>query len=308
MKKTLTRIFAILFSVCCLASCDSFFHRHIDDNADTICDTCGHEGMPNVLGIAPIVLEREEAMRAETATLNAENPSFIYYANLVDHVDCIFVLESTVSVEDVIEQYDMRNKYEEASISAWDNIHIIWLTFDRNDFTENVYQEIKQIGEDARVKEKSIDLITRYVQSYMPKIESYIDNAEKLEYEPTKNSSITNSGKGFIIKSLEEYNAYLEYLLEVATHNIDEEIEFYRTAYNAEFFQENALIITKVINRPSGSILLTVDGLYIDGNKAYVVVRTDEPGGGTGDFQCTTFTFTVKQSDVANVDEVITLE
>jgi hypothetical protein len=208
----------------------------------------------------------------------------------------------------VIEQYDMRNKYEEASISAWDNIHIIWLTFDRNDFTENVYQEIKQIGEDARVKEKSIDLITRYVQSYMPNIEFYTDNAKKLGYEPTKNSSITDSANGFIIKSLEEYNAYLEYLLEVATHNIDEEIEFYRTAYNAEFFQENALIITKVINRPSGSILLTVDGLYIDGNKAYVVVRTDEPSGGTGDMQYTTFTFTVKQSDVKNVDEVITLE
>ena len=81
-----------------------------------------------------------------------------------------------------------------------------------------------------------------------------------------------------------------------------------RDLYDETFFEENALIVSSLITRGSGSIRLTLDNLYISDDKVYIVVRTDEPGMGTADIKEVTFSFVVKQSDVANVNEVITLE
>jgi hypothetical protein len=51
-----------------------------------------------------------------------------------------------------------------------------------------------------------------------------------------------------------------------------------------------------------------VNNLYLSEDKLYVVVRTDEPMGGTADMQYTMLGVVVDKNDVANVDEVITLE
>ena len=77
--------------------------------------------------------------------------------------------------------------------------------------------------------------------------------------------------------------------------------------HNRIFFEENALIVSSVITRGSGSIKLTLDNLYISKDKVYIVIRTDEPEMGTCDIKEATFSFVVKQSDVVNVNEVITL-
>ena len=63
-----------------------------------------------------------------------------------------------------------------------------------------------------------------------------------------------------------------------------------------------------MITRGSGSIKLTVNNLYVTDNKVYVVIRTDEPEWGDCAMQHAFFGFVVEKSDVANVDEVITLE
>ena len=88
---------------------------------------------------------------------------------------------------------------------------------------------------------------------------------------------------------------------------------YFRNNYGAvkddeTFFEENALIVSSLITRGSGSIRLTLDNLYISDDKVYIVVRTDEPEMGTADIKEVTFSFVVKQSDVVNVNEVITLE
>ena len=74
------------------------------------------------------------------------------------------------------------------------------------------------------------------------------------------------------------------------------------------FFEENALIITKMITRGSGSIKLTVNNLYVSDDTVYIVIRTDEPTMGTGDMQYAFFGFAVAKNDVVNVDKVVTLE
>ena len=113
----------------------------------------------------------------------------------------------------------------------------------------------------------------------------------------------------FIVKSKEEYNNYLDSLLEIAELEVQKErINKLRDVYDEAFFEETALIITKMIVRGSGSIAVTLDNLYLSENKVYVVVRTDVPGIGTCDMQYVTFAFQVSKDEVANVNEVITLE
>ena len=147
-----------------------------------------------------------------------------------------------------------------------------------------------------------------YINSYMPNIDYYTDDKEELEYKVEMNLFNT-SDKSFIIKSKEEYDAYLDYLLEKAEYEyLKNNINSKRDLYDDSFFEENALIISKEIVRGSGSIKLTLDNLYITDNKVYIVIRTDEPIEGTCDMQFATFTFVVKKNDVINVTEVITLD
>ncbi len=54
--------------------------------------------------------------------------------------------------------------------------------------------------------------------------------------------------------------------------------------------------------------IFSVDGVYISGGKAYVVVRTDEASIGSADMASATLAVKVRKSDVAGVTEVITLE
>ena len=147
-----------------------------------------------------------------------------------------------------------------------------------------------------------------YINSYMPNIDYYSDDKEELEYKVEMNLFNT-SDKSFIIKSKEEYDAYLDYLLEKAEYEyLKNNINSKRDLYDDSFFEENALIISKEIVRGSGSIKLTLDNLYITDNKVYIVIRTDEPIEGTCDMQYVTFTLAVKKNDVINVTEVITLD
>ena len=97
-----------------------------------------------------------------------------------------------------------------------------------------------------------------------------------------------------------------------SSYNTDyhlELLEKQRDLYDNAFFAENALIVTRIITRGSGSIKLSFNNVYTSGDKAYVVVKTVEPGGfGTTDMKYQSFSISVKQSDIANVKEVITLD
>lgn len=261
--------------------------------------------------VAKAVTDYENYLKNEIDKLHEEHPEYNYYYHPVDEVHCTYILNSNASADAIVEKYNMTNVFAKAEVSALNAIKMISIIFDRNDFTEAMHQKIKQISEEESLIENLfVDMQRDWVESYMPKIEYYTDYETVLNYEIT-NNILKLEKKGFIIKSKEEYDNYLDDIwgnLIYTDTDLKETISRQKNSYNEAFFEENALIITNTITRGSGSIQLTVDNLYVSENKVYVVVRTDVPGVGTDDMQYTSFTLVVPKSEVIDVNEVITLE
>ena len=287
---------------------------HEDNDNDFQCDYCKY--LLDTSGIAQIVLDYEQGLRDNIDKLHAEHPEYNYYYHPVDEVYCTFVLSDNTSANDIVAKYDMKNLFANADIHAYNAIEMITVIFDRDDFTEEMHRKIKQINQDeAFVENLYVEMERAYYQSYMPKIEYYTDCETALKYEPSPYAVSTENSRDIIIKTKAEYDAYLDELLEswvaedylMAQYQI-EIINNARDKYDEAFFEENALILTRMITRGSGSIKLTVNNLYVSENKVYVVIRTDIPMAGTGDMRYAFFAFVVDKDDVVNVNEVITLD
>lgn len=350
MKKLLALSLAILIIAICLASCEfSLLHdhivdenwsyneemhwknatctwnkckmdivtyEHVDEDLNNTCDVCGYDGLTSLNQIAQVVLDYEQKLRDELDKLSAEHPEYNYYYHPVDEVHCTFVLSNNTSASDIAVKYDMNNLFASAEVNVYSALEMISVIFDRDAFTEEMHRKIVQISEDETLVENLfVEMERVWYQSYMPKIEYYTDYETVLEYEPAPYAVSVDNSKDIIIKTKEEYDAYLDELLEswvaldylMAEYNI-KTINAARDKYDETFFEENALIITRRITRGSGSIKLTVNNLYISENKVYVVIRTDNPSWGTDDMQYAFFAFVVDKDDVVNVNEVITLE
>ncbi len=338
MKKTIILKLSILFLLACLVSCDEgvihLGHRyeyipyeqghfkqytcgcpspeilegHYDHDENDICDAC--EYTMNLSDIAKILLDYEQALRDEIDKLHAEHPEYIYYYHPVDKVYCTLILDGEASADDIVEKYDIKNLFASANVSAWNAIKKVSVIFDRNEFTEGVYRKIKQISEDeALVESLFVDMYREWSKSYMPRIEYYTDDASILEYKHAPYAVGFENSRDIIIKSKTEYDAYLDELLETAEYDyVKERIAAAKDRYDESFFEENALVFTRMVVRSSGSIKLTVNNLYISDNKVYVIIRTDKPSVGTDDIYAGCLGFVVNQSDVVNIDEVVTLE
>lgn len=340
MKKLLILCLVLTLCLCCLSSCGfSFKHEHLKGEwkydlmqhwqdvtctwnkcdiditieshvyENSVCKVCGYAPLAESTDVAQAVLDFEQSSRDEVAKLHNEHPEYNFYFNAVEEIHCYITLDGELSADDVIKKYDMQNLFVNANFSALNAIKMIIVKFDRNEFTEGAHQAIKQICEaEVSIKELTMLMERRYVKSYMPKIEHYIDAYQKLNY--TESQAISgNNGKDVILKSKDEYNAYLDELFEMAKYDYQkEQITAARDSYSEDFFEENALIITKMLVRGSGSIKLTVDNLYVSNNTVYVVVRTDEPAFGIANILQESFSFTVAKSDVANIDSVVTLD
>ena len=284
------------------------------NNTDTFesyyrCISCGKRNEVEYNGVAKIVLKYEQEEQKRINELLITNPEYVFYFNSVKKVRYTYIFKDSDSVNRIIEKYDLSNLCSEAKISNFDYIKMLMITFERNQFTESIYTLLQEIiDKESSIEEFQISMERRFINSYVPNINYYIDEKAELAYEEEKN--LFNYGnKSFIIKTKEEYEAYVNYLLKQTDfgyyHDI---INSKRELYDELFFEENALIISKEVVRSSGSIKLSVDNVYKSDNKIYIVIRTDEPGMGTCDIQSATFSFIVKQSDVINVNEVITLD
>ena len=341
MKKLLACILILVLCLCCLASCKllhstlnigehtyeyiqyetghfkqytcgcpspDILGLHLDTDENGACDVCGY--LFNSSGIAQIVLNYEQDLRDELDKLHAENPEFNYYYHPIDDVYCYFVLDSEASADAIIEKYDIENLFASANVSALNSLKMVGVAFERDEFTEEIHQKVKQISENEELIESlSIDMYSDWHQSYMPRIEYYTDDASVLEYERAPYLLAFENARDIIIKSKAEYDAYLDELLETAESDYQKEIiNSAKDIYDESFFEENVLILTRMVVRGSGSIQLTVNNLYISDNKIYVVIRTDEPTLCTCDMQFAFFAFAVDKDDVVNVNEVVTLE
>lgn len=298
----------------CGCSQPAILENHIDEDDNGICDECKYVMVVNndnyeSLNLAKILIDFEQNQKDKIDELKITQPEYIYYFNPVDRVLCTFEFVDNESVKRIIEEYDVYNLFKDADIKNYDSIKMLVIGFEREEFTEFIYQKIQQIKEnESTIKELNIHMESNYVKSYMPNIDYYINDKIELNYEIEIRLSNLTQEKGFIIKSKEQYDAYLDCLLEIADLEfIKDNINSKRDLYDETFFEENALIISSLIICSSGSIALSLDNLYISDGKVYIVVRTDEPQIGTGDIQEATFAFIVKQSDVLNVNEVVTL-
>ena len=341
MKRLWALLFTAVVGLCSFTACTSLVHKHIPsewqynaishwrnvtctwnmckfdlnteehiyENDENVCTVCGY-----ICGVAQVVLDYEQGLRDEIDKLHQEHPEYTYYYRQVDRVYCTYVLEYNASADkpadEIIEKYDMRNVFAGAEVDAYNAIQMIGVYFDRDSFTETMHQKIKQIKEqEPRITNLYVEMERAYVKSYMPKIEYYTTTASPLAYENGKGVMNLFEDKSFIIRSKQEYDDYLDSLLEATDWEYKKNrINKQRDLYDDAFFEENAILITKVIVRGSGSIKLTLDNVYISEDKVYVVVRTDIPGMGTGDMQYLHYNFHVRQSDVANVTELVTLE
>lgn len=273
------------------------------------CTSCGKKKEIENPDIAKIILEYEQEEKEKIKGLLKTKPEYIYYFNPVGQVSYTYAFKDSNSVDQIIEKYDLTKLCSEAKIYNWSSIKMLCFSFGRNQFTEKIYQELQKIKEkESVIEDVYITLEPNYVASYVPNIDYYINKKEELPCV-TENKLINYGDKSFIIKTKKEYDDYLDYLLEITEYEYQKNnINNRRDLYDETFFEENALVISSLVVRGSGSIKLTVDNVYKSDNKIYIVIRTDEPGIGTCDMQYRTFSFIVKQSDVKDVNEVITLE
>lgn len=281
---------------------------HEDKDNDFQCDYCKY--LLDTSDVAQIVFDYEQGLRDELAKLRAEHPEYNFYYHPVAEVHCVFVLDREASADAIVAKYDMENLFASSSISALNAIKMVSVTFDRNDFTEDMHRKIKQISEDeALVENLFVDMYRDWYQSYMPRIEYYTDDASVLKYEIAPYILGFENARDIIIKSKAEYDAYLNELSETEEYDYQKErINAAKERYDEAFFEENVLILTRMVVRGSGSIQLTINNLYVSDNKVYVVIRTDEPINGTDDMQYAFFGFVVDKDDVVNVNEVVTLD
>lgn len=281
---------------------------HEDKDNDFLCDYC--EYLMNQNEVAQIVLDYEQSLRDEIDRLHEEKPEYIFYFYPIYDVGCIFVLDSNTSADYIIEKYDLKNLFSCADVRALNTLHMVLIEFERNELTEGMYQKIKQISEDETlIEDFFVEMYRTWETNYMPKIEYYTNDVSELSYTTTRNLANVLDGKDIIFKSKEEYDSYLDNLLALAESDSKKEsINRAKDYYDEAFFEENALIFTKLIVRSSISTKLTVNNLYVSNDKVYVVVRTDKPFAGYAAVQYATFGFIVNQDDIVGVDEVITLE
>ena len=263
--------------------------------------------------IAKIIIDAENALKERNDKLQEENPQYNYHFNLVNEVHCLFILKniSDATADEMVQKHKISDTFPNAEIRASGVGTSFTIIFKRDDFTEDIHLKIKALAKsEPLVKTFYVTTERNYDYITLPKIEYYIDNAVPLKYEESNDLPLLNRlDRGFIIKSKAEYDEFMSLVLssESSAH-YKKQIEDKKDIYDESFFEENALIITKMIVRGSESIKLTVENLYICDNKVYAVVQTEYPGMGTRDMQYKSFILKVNKSDVINVDDVITLE
>ena len=294
---------------CVCKDCGHICHIWVKHNSkDTFqCSSCKTELDSTSVAYELLALEEKYWNNFEQHCLKNPNYQFFFYP--ISSVLCTFALTDDLLADDFIEKHKLREVIPEAQINALNSIKMVNIHLSRDEYTQDVCDLLKEISsKDASVKNLFVEMYSNGYESYVPKIEAVDKNATKISYTEIKPLIEVQQAPSFIIKSTQDYNQYIDYLCDNVSWFMEESFNRLLGLYDDAFFQENALVITRQVVRSSGSIKLTTNNLYISGNKLYVVIRTDHPGGGTCDMQYKTFTYIVPQSEIANATEVVVLD
>ena len=265
------------------------------------------------IDVAEFILDWEKSIENYLDQKRQEHPDKLFFNEPDDEpfVVCYYTLKEKNIADSLIAKHNMKNLFPHAVINPLSSIKMIMLKFAMEDFTQGLYDKMEEIkNTDPLIEKLSVGVEGGFNLAYFPNIEYHCKDAATIEYTVLSPILVSQDSTDLIFRSKEEYDRYIDQMK--SSYNTDyhlELLEKQRDLYDNAFFSENALIITRIITRGSGSIKLSVNNVYTSGDKAYVVVKTVEPGGGgTADMKYQSFSISVKQSDIANVKEVITLD
>lgn len=271
--------------------------------------------------IAPIVTEFEKARAKQIASLKEKNPGYIFDAdNRAGYVEYLFMFYpgSSMTPEKFIKKYDLKKDFPKAEVKA--GYSVVTLKFKRNDYTKAVHNALDKLAKKA--SSVQIGSPTVYPGSrikYMPDISLHAENPTKLEYKEPDNdnalSMLDTADDGIldvnrIITTKADFDAYVDLFATSYRFEDDPEaLQSIKDQYGEEFFENNALLVTRQILRSDLGYGLDVNSVYLSDNKLYVVIRTTHSEGPAPQALLQkTFYLTVSKDAINNATELITLD
>ena len=322
------RLFLLFLCIFTVLSCISCNNSTADETAEHTAEQTHHETpettqfIPDTaqktddepLDVAQFILDWEKSIEGYLDQKRKEHPDKLYFnENESDEVFVVsyYILKDKNIADSVIARHDMKTLFPQAVINPLSSIKMIMIKFAMDDFTQEIYDKMEEIkNTDPLIEKLSVGVEGGFNLAYIPNIEYHCKDAAAIEYTVLSPILVSRDSTDLIFRSKEEYDRYIDRMK--SSYNTDyhlELLENQRDLYDNAFFAENALIVTRIITRGSGSIQLSVNNVYTSGDKAYVVVKTVTPGGGgTADMKYQSFSISVKQSDIANINELITLD
>ena len=275
---------------------------------------------------ASVVTKFEEKRAEEIASFKEKKPGYIVDAdNRAGYVQVIFMIHSSSSMtpEKFAKKHDLKTLFPKAEVKV-SEYSTVTLNFKRNDYTKAVHNALTKLSKE----DNSVYPIHPHVYAgssikYKPDISLHAKNPTKLEYTVLDEKALQPKGflfdEGFLhvdrmLLTKEDYDTYIDMLVaSVKSEEHPEVIEAFQKTmkdkYDKEFFEANALLVTKEMN---GSV--SVDNVYLSkDNKVYVVIRTSDMGRTSG-YMFTdmisesTFHIAVSKDAINGATELITLD
>ena len=259
--------------------------------------------------IAKIIIEDEKKHQEEIDQLHNSKPGYTFSFLPIDSVYCAYSVQGDSSAEKIVEKYNLREVFYKAEVNAYNKTKTIYITFKRDDFTQNVHDELYRIADgEILITNIYVSLARGTYRDYMPQIEYFAPDATAIDYTTTSTYLSLLPDNPFIIKTKEEYDARIEQLLELYNYqSMIDAVNEENAIYTDDFFENNTLLLTEVFGHGSSSIKHTIDNVYVLDNKLYVVVKTNEPNGQSEDVVNYRFNIAVSKEDIEGIDEVIVL-
>lgn len=275
---------------------------------------------------ASIITKFEKKKAEEIAELKEKMPGYIFDAdNRAGDVQytILFNIRTKESAKKFMKKYNLKLLFPNAEIKISDT-GTIRLNFKRNDYTQAVHYALKNLSKKSSITSASASVYSASSIKYKPDISLHTENPTELEYTVLDENALPkfilyddefiNVDRIFLTK--DDYDTYIDML--IASQKSEEPPEaletlknIFKDKYNEDFFETNALLVTKEITRGSGRYRTTVDNVYISDNKIYVVIRTScTPSEYPADMMVreTTFHLTVSKDAIKGATELITLD
>ena len=275
---------------------------------------------------ASIIAEYEKDRAKKIDLFKESMPGYIVEAdNRAGGVQFTFLFHSynnkTIS-KNFVKKYNLKLLFPKAEIKISDS-GVVRLNFKKDDYTKAAHLILTKISESESKIYKGYHTVIADTSTikYKPDISLHAEDPIKLEYTvnvaqnygssdmPTSNdSNITDVNR--ILTTKAEYDAYIDlFAAEYDFEGYPQHLQATKDKYNEEFFETNALLVTKEITRGDGGYGLTVDNVYLSDNKIYVVIRTSHSEGIAPQMLIRkTFYIAVSKDAIKGATELITLE